>query len=86
MTQLVINVGTAPNDGLGDPIRTAYQKCNTNFSELFSRVQVGIPSTMTGTIGDTAGMLAFDSTNLFVCIAYYDCSTDIWRSVALTTF
>ena len=86
MAQQVINVGTSPNDGLGDPIRTAYQKCNTNFSELFSRVQVGIPSTMTGTIGDTAGMLAFDSTNLYVCIANYDGSTDIWRTVALTTF
>jgi len=86
MAQQVINVGSAPNDGLGDPIRTAYQKCNTNFSELFSRVQVDIPASMTGTVGDTAGMLAFDSTNLYVCIADYDASTDIWRTVALTTF
>lgn len=36
MTQEIINVGTAPNDGLGDPIRTAFQKTNNNFSQLFS--------------------------------------------------
>lgn len=29
-----VNVGTAPNDGTGDPLRTAYQKINTNESNL----------------------------------------------------
>jgi len=86
MAQQVINVGTAPNDGLGDPIRTAYQKCNANFSELFSRVQTGVPGSMTGTVGDTAGMIAFDSSNFYICIADYDGSTDIWRTAALSTF
>lgn len=36
MSQQYINVGDAPNDGLGDPIRTAFQKTNTNFTQLFS--------------------------------------------------
>ena len=36
MTQQIINVGTAPNDGQGDPIRTAFEKTNNNFSQLFS--------------------------------------------------
>ena len=35
MSQQIINVGTAPNDGQGDPIRTAYVKCNDNFTELY---------------------------------------------------
>ena len=86
MAQQTINVGTAPNDGLGDPIRTAYTKCNDNFNELYSRVQVDVPSTSVGTVGDTAGMIAFDSTTLYVCIADYDGSTQIWRSTALSTF
>lgn len=30
-----INVGAAPNDGTGDPLRTAFQKINNNFSNLF---------------------------------------------------
>ena len=36
MAQQVINVGTSANDGQGDPIRTAFIKCNDNFTELYS--------------------------------------------------
>lgn len=36
MTQQIINVGSAPNDGLGDPIRTAFIKTNDNFTELYA--------------------------------------------------
>ena len=82
MTQLVINVGTAPNDGLGDPIRTAYQKCNTNFSELYSRVQTSIPPTLVGSVGDTAGMYAYDSNYFYYCYANYTGNSTIWGQVA----
>jgi hypothetical protein len=82
MAQQTINVGTAPNDGLGDPIRTAYQKCNSNFSELYSRVQDTPPSNPTGTIGDSAGMIAYDNTYFYVCVADFDDTTEIWRRVA----
>jgi hypothetical protein len=34
--QQVINVGAAPNDGTGDPARTAFQKVNANFADLYS--------------------------------------------------
>jgi hypothetical protein len=36
MAQEIINVGAAPNDGQGDPVRDAFIKCNNNFTELFS--------------------------------------------------
>jgi hypothetical protein len=36
MAQQIINVGEAPNDGGGDPLRTAFIKSNDNFSELYS--------------------------------------------------
>jgi len=36
MSQQVINVGTVDNDGTGDDIKTAYGKCNTNFTELYA--------------------------------------------------
>lgn len=42
MTQQVINVGNLPNDGDGDPIRTAYIKCNDNFTELYTIPAGGI--------------------------------------------
>jgi len=37
MAQQIINVGLAPNDGLGDPIRTSFQKTNANFTELYNQ-------------------------------------------------
>jgi hypothetical protein len=36
MTIETINIGTAANDGSGDPLRTAFSKTNANFSELYS--------------------------------------------------
>ena len=38
MAQQTINVGTAPNDGTGTPLRTAFQYTNSNFSELYTAV------------------------------------------------
>jgi hypothetical protein len=35
MTVQTINIGNVVNDGLGDDLRTAFQKVNANFSELF---------------------------------------------------
>jgi hypothetical protein len=42
MAALVINVGAAPNDGLGDPLRTAFVKCNTNFSVSWGWTVAGL--------------------------------------------
>jgi hypothetical protein len=36
MAKQTINVGSAPNDSTGDQIRTAFQKINENFTELYS--------------------------------------------------
>lgn len=82
MTQQVINVGLAPNDGLGDPIRTAYIKCNDNFSQLYSRVQVTPPTTLVGSVGDQAGMYAYDPSYFYYCFQNYDGSSIIWAQVA----
>lgn len=48
MSQLIINVGLAPNDGTGDPLRTAFQKTNSNFTELYGAID---PSSGNVTIG-----------------------------------
>ena len=85
MTLQVINVGTSPNDGQGDAIRTAYIKCNNNFAELYSRVQNTPPVTSAGAEGDTAGMIAFDTNYLYVCVSDFDTSSEIWRRVAFDT-
>lgn len=35
-TQEIINIGALPNDGEGDPLRTAFSKINNNFAQLYS--------------------------------------------------
>ena len=40
MTQQIINIGNAPNDGNGSPLRTAFTICNDNFSELYGTLGV----------------------------------------------
>ena len=86
MTIQLINVGTAPNDGLGDPIRTAFTKCNNDFIELYARAQPYPPVTLVGTPGDQSGMYAYDPTYFYYCFADYDGTTEIWRQVAGSTF
>lgn len=77
----IINVGAAPNDGTGDPIRTAYIKCNNNFALINSRAQPNPPTSNIGSPGDTAGMYAYDSTYFYYCYANYDGSSQIWAQV-----
>jgi cytoskeletal protein CcmA (bactofilin family) len=36
MTQYVINIGALPNDGTGDPLRTAFNETNLNFNQIFA--------------------------------------------------
>ena len=38
MAQQTINIGVSANDGSGDPLRTAFDKCNDNFTELYNAV------------------------------------------------
>jgi hypothetical protein len=81
MAQQIINVGAVPNDGQGDPIRTAFQKTNSNFGELYSRAQTNPPTSLTGEAGDVAGMYAYDATYFYYCFANYDGSSTIWAQV-----
>jgi hypothetical protein len=48
-TQEIINIGTLPNDGEGDPLRVAFGKINNNFSNLFSTATATYESTTSGT-------------------------------------
>jgi hypothetical protein len=49
MTIQTINIGNQVNDGLGDDLRTAFQKVNSNFSELSA--QLTITATNVGVTG-----------------------------------
>ena len=78
MAREIINVGATPNDGQGDPIRTAFTKSNDNFAELYSRAQTNVPTSLTGSPGDRAGMYAADANTFYWCFQDYDGSSVIW--------
>ena len=49
MTIQTINIGNVVNDGLGDDLRTAFQKVNANFTEL--NAQLTITASNVGAVG-----------------------------------
>ena len=57
MAQQTINVGAAPNDGTGTPLRTAFQYTNSNFSELYTALGggSGLPGATTQVIFNDGG-------------------------------
>ncbi|HEX8784136.1 MAG TPA: hypothetical protein VF764_12230, partial [Steroidobacteraceae bacterium] len=57
MTQQVIGIGSQPNDGTGDPLRTAFQKSNGNFTELYTLVAGGglVPIPNNTILGNVSG-------------------------------
>lgn len=57
-SQEIINIGALPNDGTGDPLRTAFAKINNNFTILFNTASVAENAT---TIGNTPGQIIFDT-------------------------
>ena len=70
MAQQTINVGAAPNDGTGTPLRTAFQYTNSNFSELYTAVgpsgnNIVVPgnATITGDLTVDTNVLKVDSAN-----------------------
>jgi hypothetical protein len=57
-TQQIINIGTLPNDGEGDPLRTAFGKINNNFTQLFSTSYDTFESYSSG---NTQGQVIFET-------------------------
>ena len=49
MAKQTINIGTTANDGTGDPLRTAFDKVNSNFTELYNDDAGDVNSVNAGT-------------------------------------
>ena len=60
MAQQVINIGTSPNDGTGDQLRTAFDKCNDNFTELYASTGGGAVDSVNG----QTGVVVLDATDV----------------------
>ena len=57
MAQELINIGTSPNDGSGDPLRVAFAKINNNFTQLFA---TGFATYQTTTPDNTANQVILE--------------------------
>lgn len=72
MAQQTINIGSSANKGDGDPIRTAFTKVNTNFTDLYARIvvvegQVGVSNQGGATIEQSIiGSVYADNSTLLV--------------------
>ena len=51
MAKQIINIGTAANDGTGDPLRSAFTKVNSNFTELYEHDANNVLPGQTGNSG-----------------------------------
>ena len=65
MAKQVINLGSFPNDGTGDPLRTSLDKTNTNFTEIYTKFGDGTTlsgvttNSQTADYADVAGISTF---------------------------
>ena len=70
----IIQIGTAPNDGQGDPLRVAFGKINNNFANLSSTAVI---SSNTYTTGNTAGQVIWQmAANAFTLGSFFIKSND----------
>ena len=84
-----INIGSSPNDGTGDSLRSAFVKVNTNF-DLVSGANNGALSAsslaitsptvpLSSTSSGSTGQISWDINYIYVCI-----STDTWSRASLS--
>jgi len=79
----IINVGSAPNDGQGDPLRTAFEKINNNFAVTFN---TGIfNTTKVVTFGNTSQTIFSWPANNFTQATFQINSTDITTNTQSVT-
>ena len=62
MAQRIIDLGTSPNKGDGDPLRTAFTKINDNFTELYTGSPI-VPQDLRGSVFGDDSTLLVDGVN-----------------------
>jgi len=85
MAKQVINIGAAPNDNSGDPLRDAFIKTNDNFTELYGSQLTDTDDLAEGAVnlynqthtGDVTGNVALTIADDAVTGAKIDSTTDV---------
>ena len=52
MAKQIINIGTVPNDGTGDPLRSSFDKVNDNFNEIYGALGGNSPPDIVNSDGE----------------------------------
>ena len=85
MTQELINIGMTPNDGEGDPLRTAFAKINNNFTQLFG---TGWATTESITADNTKQIIFSVDANVFTMAQFqinsFDPNANNSQNISLT--
>ena len=79
MSRLIINTGSTPNDRTGDPLRTAFEKINDNFQELYAAS--GSANDITELAQDAAADIIVSGTHSGVTVVYDDNNNKLNLSV-----
>ena len=84
MAKQTINIGTTANDGTGDPLRTAFDKVNDNFTELYSDDAGDVDSVngQSGTVVLDSDDIAEGSTNEYYTEAKVSANTSVAANTA----
>src|SRR6185369_8140187 len=69
MTQQTINIGTAANDGTGDPLRDAFDKVNDNFTELYAGAGITVDNDTTLASDSTTNPPSVHAVRQYVALA-----------------
>jgi hypothetical protein len=65
MAKQTINIGTTPNDGTGDTLRSSFDKINSNFTEIYSAISgSGNVGTLAPTLTVTADLFSTGNTTI----------------------
>lgn len=75
MAQKIIDLGTSPNKGDGDPLRTAFTKINDNFTELYTGSPI-VPQDLRGSVFGDDSTLLVDGVNSSIPKANIEDSTN----------
>ena len=87
MAKQTINIGTTANDGTGDPLRTAFDKVNDNFTELYSDDAGDVDSVngQTGVVVLDSDDISEGSTNEYYTEAKVSANTSVVANTAKVT-
>lgn len=73
MSQQIIDIGSSPNDGTGDSIRTSFTKVNENFTELYGNVAIITANTILTTQTIVIANVSSPANNILVTLP--NCAT-----------